>query len=65
MQTVDLSDAEWRKSSYSGGSGQQGSCVEVAFTGRVAVVRDSKAPDGGVLVVPESAWLAFLRGHQS
>lgn len=64
MQTVDLSGAEWRKSSYSGG-GQQGSCVEVAFTGRAAVVRDSKAPDGGVLVVPESAWLAFLRGHRS
>jgi hypothetical protein len=28
---VDLTNALWRKSSYSGGSGANGNCVEVAF----------------------------------
>ena len=44
MSEIDLSRAEWRKSSY---SGQDGNCVEVAsnLLGLVAV-RDSKQPDG-------------------
>ena len=42
MTEIDLSRAEWHKSSY---SGQSGNCVEVArnLPGLVAV-RDSKAP---------------------
>ena len=42
MTEIDLSRAEWRKSSY---SGQSGNCVEVArnLPGLVAV-RDSKEP---------------------
>ncbi|MCU1687210.1 MAG: toxin [Amycolatopsis sp.] len=28
---MDLTNAHWRKSSYSGGSGENGDCVEVAF----------------------------------
>ena len=46
---MDLNNAAWRKSSYSGGNG--GQCVEVAATvGRqsgpagMCAVRDSKAP---------------------
>jgi hypothetical protein len=48
----------WRKSSYSRGTG--GNCVEVArkLAGVVAV-RDSRHPDGPVLVFTASAWKAF------
>lgn len=45
---VDLSRAQWKKSSYSGNSGN---CVEVADLGTAVAVRDSKDPEGPVLVV--------------
>ncbi|MFD7597725.1 DUF397 domain-containing protein [Kitasatospora sp. NPDC059812] len=56
---VNLTDARWRKSSYSGGNG--GTCVEVAdgFTG-VMPVRDSKDPDGPALLFSSAAWQAFV-----
>jgi Domain of unknown function (DUF397) len=59
MTEIDLSRAEWRKSSY---SSQSGNCVEVArnLPGLVAV-RDSIQPDGDQLVVRPQAWRAFLR----
>jgi hypothetical protein len=49
----------WRKSSYSGGSGDN--CVEVAHTpeGGIAV-RDSKDPDGGTLKVTFGDWQSFI-----
>jgi hypothetical protein len=49
MPEIDLSRAEWHKSSY---SSQSGNCVEVArnLPGLVAV-RDSKAPDAPNLLV--------------
>ncbi|MEW2267206.1 DUF397 domain-containing protein [Streptomyces sp. NPDC047853] len=48
----------WIKSSHSGANG--GDCVEVApgFPG-VVPVRDSKNPDGPVLLVGRAAWSAF------
>ncbi|MFF3111773.1 DUF397 domain-containing protein [Kitasatospora sp. NPDC057904] len=54
----------WRKSSYSGGNG--GDCIEVApgFPGLVPV-RDSKDPQGPVLVFPAPAWASFLSGLQA
>ncbi|MGH3313531.1 MAG: DUF397 domain-containing protein [Streptomyces sp.] len=57
--SYDLSDAAWRKSSYSNGEG--GACVEVAdgFAG-VMPVRDSKAPEGPALVFPADRWTAFV-----
>ena len=57
MTKVDLSRAEWHKSSY---SGQSGNCVEVArnLPGLVAV-RDSKEPDGATLVVSRETWRVF------
>ena len=63
MTEIDLSRAEWRKSSY---SSQDGNCVEVArnLPGLVAV-RDSKAPDGAKLMVPREAWRAFLMAYAS
>jgi len=58
---MDLTDAKWRKSSRSSGNG--GDCVEVADNlPAVVAVRDSKAPDGPVLLFPSSAWRAFIVG---
>ncbi len=56
---MDLTRAEWRKSSRSGDNG--GACVEVArnLPGIVAV-RDSKNPHGPVLVVSEDEWARFI-----
>jgi uncharacterized protein DUF397 len=52
-----LARASWRKSSYSGGSGN---CVEVAggLPGAVGV-RDSKDPAGPALVVSPGSWRHF------
>ncbi|MEU8925455.1 DUF397 domain-containing protein [Kitasatospora sp. NPDC048545] len=54
----------WRKSSYSGTNG--GNCIEVApgFPG-LAPVRDSKGPDGPVLVFPGSSWGVFIAAVRS
>jgi len=53
---VDLSGAEWRKSSQSGSN----ACVEVAFVeGRVAV-RDSKDRGGPVLGFTAHEWAEFV-----
>jgi hypothetical protein len=59
MTEIDLSRAQWQKSSY---SGQSGNCVEVAsnLQGLVAV-RDSKEPDGARLVVSIEAWQVFMK----
>ena len=58
---VDLDRAEWRKSSFSGGSG--GNCVDVAtnLPGLIAV-RDSKDPDGPVLTLTPAQWRSFAAG---
>ena len=58
---MDLSRAEWRKSSWSAGNG--GDCVEVArnLPGVVAV-RDSKDPAGPALVFAPDEWRAFTAG---
>jgi Domain of unknown function (DUF397) len=57
---MNLFNAVWHKSSY---SGQSGNCVEVArnLPGLVAV-RDSKEPDGAKLVVSQETWRVFIRG---
>jgi Domain of unknown function (DUF397) len=48
---------DWRKSSYSSGSG--GQCVEVA-SGAGVMVRDTTDRDGTMLSVPAAAWETFL-----
>jgi hypothetical protein len=55
---VDLSRAQWKKSSYSGNSGN---CVEVADLGHAVAVRDSKDPEGPVLVVSREEWQRFIQ----
>ena len=58
MDELDLSCAQWSKSSRSSGTGQ---CVEVArnLPGVVAV-RDSKDPDGPNLLITPAEWQIFL-----
>ncbi|MEV4094442.1 DUF397 domain-containing protein [Streptosporangium saharense] len=58
----DLSGAEFRKSSLSGGGND---CVEVAMNlpGLVAV-RDSKDPSGPTLAFTPAQWRSFI-GHVS
>jgi hypothetical protein len=59
MTGIDLSRAAWHKSSY---SSQQGNCIEVARNlPRVVAIRDSKNPDGAVLVMPREVWRAFIQ----
>jgi uncharacterized protein DUF397 len=73
---MDLTRAEWRKSSYTGDNG--GNCVEVAAVWRkstrsgsnggacvevahgVVAVRDSKDPRGPVLTVEPAGWRDFV-----
>ena len=65
MHELDLTHAQWRKSSYSGGNG---ACVEVADLPEAAAVRDSKDPDGPKLSFSRQAWTAFVertRDHRS
>jgi hypothetical protein len=56
---MDLSNAQWKKSTRSGTSG--GDCVEVAdnLPGLVAV-RDSKDPAGPALTFDPKNWKSFL-----
>ncbi|NBE50330.1 DUF397 domain-containing protein [Streptomyces boluensis] len=62
--TLDLSNAVWRKSSYSAGGDDN--CIEVAdgYPG-VVPVRDSKVPGGPALLIPAGAWAAFVEEHRS
>ncbi|WP_194852934.1 DUF397 domain-containing protein [Nocardia sp. SYP-A9097] len=60
MANIDLSEANWFKSSYSEGGAQ---CVEVAWlAGGKVGVRDSKNPNGPALVFTPGEWDAFAVG---
>ncbi|HEY3735065.1 MAG TPA: DUF397 domain-containing protein [Streptosporangiaceae bacterium] len=57
-QCVEVGTA-WRKSSHSGNGGAE--CVEVASNLRhVVAVRDSKDPDGPVLMISTDEWTRFI-----
>ena len=48
--------SDWRKASYSNGSGN---CVEVRSTARAVAVRDTTDRQGCTLTVPPDAWTRF------
>ena len=47
----------WRKSSF---SGPETDCVELAWPATGVAIRDSKNPDGDVLLIEEGAHTALL-----
>ncbi|MGW5447486.1 DUF397 domain-containing protein [Streptomyces asiaticus] len=59
---LDLTTAEWVRSSYSDANG--GQCVEFsrtfAQTHDTIPVRDSKNPDGPTLIVSAAGWSSFI-----
>ncbi|WP_089154746.1 DUF397 domain-containing protein [Micromonospora sp. NBS 11-29] len=56
---MDLTGANWRKSTRSGSN--QGACVEVADNlPGVVGVRDSKDPTGPALAFEPAAWRTFV-----
>ncbi len=57
MTEVDWAQAVWRKSSRSGTSAD---CIEVALTDAAVAVRDSKHPEGPMLVFSPESWRAFI-----
>ncbi|MDF5756469.1 DUF397 domain-containing protein [Spongiactinospora sp. TRM90649] len=60
---MDVSNAQWVKSSYSGSNG--GNCVEVTAATGVIAVRDSKDPDGPKLLFTPAEWNTFLHNLKS
>ncbi|MFF1418393.1 DUF397 domain-containing protein [Streptomyces sp. NPDC058280] len=60
--TLDLSLAQWVKSTYSNADG--GSCVEwapkVAVASGIVPVRDSKVPSGPSLMFATAGWSTFV-----
>jgi hypothetical protein len=59
MVEPEWAQARWRKSSHSGNAG---GCVECATEADVIGVRDSKDPDGAVLVFAADRWREFIDG---
>ncbi|WP_116246074.1 DUF397 domain-containing protein [Nocardiopsis sp. FIRDI 009] len=53
-----MSDAQWHKSTYSGGSHQN--CVEVAEGAAETLVRDTRHREHGHLSFSNPAWTGFL-----
>jgi hypothetical protein len=58
MMSSDLPDAVWEKSPFSA----SGNCVERAVVAGGVAVRDSKDPQGPVLMFTTAEWHAFTRG---
>jgi Domain of unknown function (DUF397) len=64
---IFLSDAEraelnWVKAKRSGSNGQ---CIEIASAADKIAIRDSKDPDGPILVYTPGEFKAFLHGTQN
>ena len=56
-----MTSENWRKSSFSGGSG--GQCVEVASALGLVAIRDTKDQGAGpVLRITAGAWKTFTNG---
>jgi Domain of unknown function (DUF397) len=59
VSAPDFSTLRWIKSSR---SANNGTCVEVAALGHQVAIRDSKNPDGVVLVFESASFRSFLDG---
>jgi hypothetical protein len=60
---IDPASLAWRKSSYSEGAAE---CVETAvLPDRRVALRDSKQPDGAILLYTPAEWSAFVEGAKS
>jgi hypothetical protein len=57
-QHTDMQD-DWRKASYSNGSG---ACVETASNAGTVAVRDTSDRDGRTLAFTADAWASFING---
>jgi hypothetical protein len=57
---VNLARAVWRRSTRSGPYSDN--CVEVAFVDGAIAMRDSKNPNGPVLIFTPAEWDAFVEG---
>ena len=53
-----IADLAWQRASTCA----DGACVEVAFTGDLVLVRDSKRPDEAPMVITPAEWEAFTLG---
>ncbi|MFG1998294.1 DUF397 domain-containing protein [Spirillospora sp. NPDC048911] len=58
MSLNDQSRTAWRTSTYSSTNG--GECVEVAALSAQIGVRDSKNPEGPLIVFAEQGWTALI-----
>ncbi len=58
VEVTDLSDEDWRKSSYSVNNGQ---CAEVGTVSGGVMVRDTADRDGPVLEFSLRAWARFVQ----
>nr|WP_301176411.1 DUF397 domain-containing protein [Actinomadura geliboluensis] len=56
---ASVPDTHWRKSTHSGSNG--GNCVELAAVTGAVAVRDSKDPDGPVLLLTRAALRTALQ----
>lgn len=59
---ADDSRREWRRSSWSYGTGN---CLEIVALGQRVVVRDSKDPQGALLRINPAQWNDFVAGVRS
>jgi Domain of unknown function (DUF397) len=58
---TSLSMFNWQKSSFCANN----SCVEVAILDNQVAVRDSKDPDGSILLFTREEWTSFLKGARN
>lgn len=59
MNAPELGATVWHKSARSGANGN---CVEIARLTEAVAVRDSKDPNGPVLIFTAGEWAAFVQG---